>query len=164
MRCFRSYLNTSVGLSALALLLIGVLLVGPVRADSDEAIAVIVNKKSPIDNLSVKELKAAFEGYGLPGLKSRNIAIVYLRGDIENRFNLKALGISSKKVKVYWLKRVFEGESDLRKILKSAAEVKAFIGQNEASIGFILAADLDDSVKPIAIDDKKHDDLKYKLR
>ena len=145
-------------------LLISALLAASAGADQDGAIAVIVNEKSPVDNLSARELKAAFEGYGQPGAKTQNSAIVYLRGDIENRFNLKAMGISSKKVKVYWLKRVFKGESDLRKILKSAAEVKAFIAQNETSIGFIPAADLDDSVKPVTIDGKKHDDPQYKLR
>jgi ABC-type phosphate transport system substrate-binding protein len=149
---------------SIGLLLIFTLLAPPAVAAPDGAIAVVVNKGNAIDNLSGKELKAAYEGYGLPGSKDQNIAIVYLRGDIENKFNLKVLGISSKKVKVYWLKRVFAGESDLRKILKTAAEVKAFIGQNETAIGFIPAADLDDSVKPISIDAKKHDDPAYKIQ
>ena len=149
---------------SIGLLLIYMLLAAPAGADPGGTIAVIVNKGNAVDNLAVKELKAAFEGYGLPGSKDQNIPIVYLRGDIENKFNLKVLGISSKKVKVYWLKRVFAGESDLRKILKSAAEVKAFIGQNETAIGFIPMGDLDDSVKPISIDGKKHDDPEYKLQ
>jgi len=149
---------------SIGLLLIYALLAAPADADPGGAIAVVVNKGNALDNLSTKELKAAYEGYGLPGSKDPDIAIVYLRGDIENRFNLKILGISSKKVKVYWLKRVFEGESDLRKILKSPAEVKTFIGQNETAIGFIPAADLDDSVKPISIDGKKHDEPEYKLQ
>ena len=149
---------------SIGLLLICTLLAVPAVAAPDGAIAVIVNKANAVDNLSGKELKAAFEGYGLPGSKASNTAIVYLKGEVENKFNLKILGISSKKVKVYWLKRVFAGESDLRKILKTAAEVKAFIDQNETAIGFIPAVDLDDSVKPISIDGKKHDDPEYKLQ
>ena len=146
------------------LLLVCTLLALPVFADPGGAIAVIVNKENSIDDLSTKELKAAFQGYGLSGLKTQNVALVYLRGEIEDTFNLKVLGISSKKVKVYWLKRVFEGESDLRKIFKSAEKVKAFIGQNQASIGFIPATALDDSVKAISIDTKKHDDSGYALK
>ena len=136
----------------------------PAVADPGGAIAVIVNQQSPIDELSARELKAAFEGYGLPGVKTQNIALVYLRGEIEDRFNLTVLGVSSKKVKVYWLRRVFEGESDLRKIFKSADEVKTYIGENEASVGFIFAGHLDDSVKAISIDARKHDDPGYVLR
>ena len=127
-------------------------------------IAVVVNRQSPVEDLSEKQLKAAYQGYGLPGLKTPNIALGYLRGEIENTFNLTVLGISSKKVKVFWLRRVFEGESDLRKILKSADEVKAFVGGSETSIGFIPAAEVDDSVKAISIGGKKHDDPGYLLR
>ena len=133
-------------------------------ADPGGPIAVIVNPQSPVEDLSEKELKAAYEGYGLPGLKTQNIALVYLRGEIEDAFNLKVLGISSKKVKVYWLRRVFEGESDLRKILKSGDEVRAFVGGNEASIGFLPAAQVDASVKAVSINGKKPNEPGYLLR
>lgn len=146
-------------------LLLGLALAAtPAAAAPGGPIAVIVNPQNPVEDLSGKELKAAYEGYGLPGLKTQNIALVYLRGEIEDTFNLKVLGVSSKKVKVFWLRRVFEGESDLRKILKSSDEVKAFVGGSEACIGFLPAAEVDDSVKVISIDGKKHDDPGYLLR
>lgn len=125
-----------------------------------DPIAVIVNPQSPIQNLTSKELKAAYEGYGLPGI-SEEITLVYLRGDLEDAFNLSVLGISSKKVKVFWLKRVFEGESDLRRICKVVAEAKTFIGGNVECIGFIPAADLDESVRAITIDGAAYSDPGY---
>ena len=142
------------------LFVVGLLLAGPV---SGESIAVVVNPQSPIQNLTAKELKAAYEGYGLPGV-AEDVTLVYLRGKTEDAFNQGVLGISSKKVKVYWLKRVFEGESDMRKICKTATAVKAFIGENEACIGFIPAPELDDSVRAITIDAKTHDDPGYQLK
>ena len=145
-------------------LLLGLALTAAAAADPGGPIAVIVHPASPVEDLSEKELKAAYEGYGLPGLKTQNIALVYLRGEIEDSFNLKVLGMSSKKVKVYWLRRVFEGESDLRKILKTTDAVKAFVAGNEASIGFIRAAEVDDAVKAISVGGKKHDDPGYSLR
>ena len=146
------------------LLLVCTLLAGTAVADADGAIAVIINQQSPIENLSSRELKAAFEGYGLPGSGTQNIALVYLAGEIEDAFNLQVLGISSKKVKVYWLRRVYKGESDLRQILKTAAEVKAFIAANEAAIGFIPAAELDDSVRAVSIDARSPADPEYELK
>ena len=147
------------------LLLVGTLLLAmPVVAAADGTIAVIINKQSPIDDLSTRELKAAFEGYGLPGSATQNIELVYLTGGIEDSFNQKVLGVSSKRVKVYWLRRVFKGESDLRRILKTAEEGKAFSDANEAAIGFIPASELDDSVKAISIDARRHDDAEYTLR
>jgi len=147
------------------LLLVGTLLLAaPAIAASDGAIAVIINQQSSIEDLSSRELKAAFEGYGLPGSGTQNIALAYLAGEIEDTFNLKVLGISSKKVKVYWLRRVFKGESDLRQILKTADEVKAFINANEAAIGFIPASELDDSVRAVTIDAKSCDDPEYGLK
>ena len=142
------------------LLIASLLLAGPVAGES---IAVIVNPQSPMQNLTADELKAAYEGYGLPGADSEDTALVYLRGETEDAFNLAVLGISSKKVKVYWLRRVFEGESDLRKIFKTAAEVKSFVSENEDCIGFIPAADLDDSVRAITIDATGHDAAGYLL-
>lgn len=147
-----------------ALLLLCTLLAVPSGGDPGGPIAVIVNNRSPIENLSTKELRAAFEGYGLAGLETRNIALVYLRGEIEDSFNLKVLGISSKKVKVYWLRRVFEGESDMRRIFASVAEARDFVSQNEASIGFIPASELDGSVRAICIDAERHDAPGYPLR
>jgi ABC-type phosphate transport system substrate-binding protein len=144
--------------------LVGTLLAMPAVGDSTGPIAVIVNNNSPINDLSMKELKAAFQGYGLPNLKTQNIALAYVRGEIEDSFNRRVLGVSSKKVKVYWLRRVFQGESDLRRICATVAEVKKFVGQNEASIGFIPASELDDSVRAISIDDEKHDAPGYPLR
>ena len=145
-------------------LLLGMALTAVAAADAGGPIAVIVHPASPVEDLSEKELKAAYEGYGLPGLKTQNVALVYLRGETEDSFNLKVLGISSKKVKVYWLRRVFEGESDLRKILKTTDEAKAFVAGNEASIGFVPATEVDDSVKAISIGGKKQDDPEYLLR
>ena len=142
------------------LLIVSLLLVGPVAG---EPIAVIVHPGSSVQNLTSKELKEAYEGYGLPGVDDE-VTLVYLRGEIEDAFNQVVLGISSKKVKVYWLKRVFEGESDMRKICKTVAEVKAFIGENQACIGFIPAAGLDDSVRAITIDQKAHGDPEYRLK
>ena len=145
-------------------LLLGMALTAVAVADPGGPIAVIVHPASTVEDLSEKELKATYEGYGLPGLKTQNVALVYLRGETEDSFNLKVLGISSKKVKVYWLRRVFEGESDLRKILKTTDEVKAFVAGNEASIGFVPATEVDDSVKAISIGGKKQDDPEYLLR
>ena len=142
------------------LLIVSLLLTGPAAGES---IAVIVHPDSPIQNLTAKELKAAYEGYGLPGGGSEDITLAYLRGDIEDTFNQTVLGISSKKVKVYWLRRVFEGESDLRKILKTVADVKDFVAQNEQCIGFLPAAELDDSVRAITIDEVMHDAPGYFL-
>ena len=142
------------------LFVVGLLLAGPV---SGESIAVVVNPQSPIQNLTAKELKAAYEGYGLPGV-AEDVTLVYLRGKTEDAFNRSVLGISSKKVKVYWLRRVFEGESDMRRIFKTAAKVKAFIGEHQECIGYIPASELDDSVRAISIDAAGHDDPGYPLK
>ena len=154
----RSFLPV-IGLPVIGLLALGLVLPGPILADP---IAVVVHPQSSVQDLTTKELKAAYEGYGLPGI-SAEIVLVYLRGDLEDAFNLSVLGVSSKKVKVYWLRRVFEGESDLRRISKTAAEVKAFVGANKECIGFVPAGELDGSVRAITIDGAAHGDPGYPL-
>lgn len=155
----RSFLPV-IGLAVMGLLAIGPVLPGPVLADP---IAVIVHPQSSIQDLTSRELKAAYEGYGLPGI-SAEITLVYLRGDVEDAFNLSVLGVSTKKVKVYWLRRVFEGESDLRRTSKTAVEVKAFVGAYKECIGFVPAGELDGSVRAITIDGVAHGDPGYPLK
>jgi len=142
------------------LLAVSLLLAVPALADP---IVVVVNPASPIQELTSKELKAAYEGYGLPDI-SEEITLVYLRGDIEDAFNLSVLGISSKKVKVYWLRRVFEGESDLRRICKTPAEVRRFVSENADCIGFLPVPELDESVRAISIDGTPHSDPGYPVK
>lgn len=128
------------------------------------AVVLVIGKQSPVDSLSLKDLKSIYKGHRIAAFQNKTLTLAYLRGDLEDTFNQKILGLSTKKVNTYWLRKVFQGEGDVRKYFNNAAEAKRFIAVNDHAIGFIYADELDDSIKAIAIDGRSIKDPNYLLR
>jgi hypothetical protein len=116
-----------------------------------EPLVVVVDRNSPIQDISLDELRALFQGYGLPQLRATNIELVYLRGEAEDRFNLAVLGLPSRKVREYWLKKVFQGEGDARTHCRDPAAVIARVAGNQAAVGFVPAGAVSHQVQALTI-------------
>jgi hypothetical protein len=136
------------------------------RADAGGggAIAVVVSPDSPLTEISASDLKAVFQGYGLPQMRATNIILVHLKGEAEDRFNGVVLGLSSRQVRAYWLKKVFQGEGDARKYCRDAASVVERVSGNRSAIGFMYAADLVDQVRALRMDSRTPAHPDYLLR
>lgn len=69
--------------------------------------------------------------------------------EIRTSFDEYVLGKSSSQVKAYWSKLMFTGKGTPPKEAESGAEVKSLVAGNPATIGYIDASEVDDSVKVI---------------
>jgi len=121
------------------------------QARRPQPLVVVVDRDSPLEDISGADLRALFQGYGLPQLRATNIELVYLRGEAEDRFNEAVLGLPSRKVREYWLKKVFQGEGDARTHCRDAAAVLARVGGNQAAIGFVPAGAVGPQVRALTI-------------
>jgi len=66
-------------------------------------------------------------------------------------FEQKVLKKSASQVKAYWSKRVFSGKGKPPKEFSSDKDVLAFVSSEGKGIGYIDAANVDDSVKVIKV-------------
>ncbi len=154
-------------MGSLSLIVIGVVAASlsmPVLAEQDNTVVVVVARASPIHNLDLDDLRATFRGFPPVALESKVVSLAYLKGKIERFFDGRALGLSSRQVKIYWLRRVFEGEANRRRYCRDTNALKSFVSQNNSALGFIYARDLDESVRAITIDGHDHEDVEYLLR
>ncbi len=67
---------------------------------------------------------------------------------IRTEFDKKVLEKSSSQIKAYWSKLMFTGKGQPPKEV-SAADVKALVAENPATIGYVDALTVDSSVKVI---------------
>lgn len=76
----------------------------------------------------------------------------------------KVFKMDHETLKKFWLTKMFRGEiSSFPKTLSSNAAVKRFINQSETSIGYVAAAEMDDSVKALMINGKRPGEPGYPL-
>lgn len=109
--------------------------VWPLQAASDD-IAVIVNKRYPVDAATILEIKKIFLGYKEyeGGLK---IVPVDQEGEIRNRFVKKVLSLSIEQYTGYWLKKVFQ-EGTVPPLTKAnSKEVIDTVLRENSAIGYV---------------------------
>ena len=137
------------------------------RAHGEGAIAVIVNKNNPIENMTLDELRK----YCLQERKhwddNRRVTIV-LRdpGQAERQAVLQLIyQMSESDFNRYFLQREFTGEvQGVPKHLSSAAGVSRFVFNVPGALGFARAADVDGSVKVLRVNGYAPGDPRYPLR
>jgi len=133
-----------------ALVLTGFLFVLPSYSVAD--IAMIVNKQNSLTTVELKEVKLLYLGKRkkIGGVKVTPVALQ----DEHETTKVFVNGVLSKTLQQhrgYWARIVFTGKGAPPQQLKSSAEVKKWIIENPASIGFIDSADVDDTVKVTAM-------------
>ena len=74
----------------------------------------------------------------------------------------KVFKMNSNDLKKFWLSKIIKGEiASFPKTLSSNSAVKGFVSQIPEAIGYIDAALVDESVKVLAIDGKRHGEAGY---
>ncbi|MEE2023443.1 MULTISPECIES: type 2 periplasmic-binding domain-containing protein [Alkalimonas] len=114
-------------------------------------IAVIVH---PSNNASVDqaELNRLFLGRGSTFSDGSRATPMNLAEGLPARdsFDTKVLNRSSAQLKAYWSRLVFTGKGTPPAEHPTAAAMKAAVAADPSAIGYIAAADVDDSVKVVA--------------
>lgn len=114
-------------------------------------IAVIVNRDSPIDNFTHRELVDLYMGRNL-FLPSGALAVRIDQAptsSIRRAFYEELVGKSVAEVNAYWAKLLFTGQSTPPYSLDSSQKVLEVVGKNLNAIGYIDAEEVDETVKTV---------------
>jgi hypothetical protein len=145
-------------LAALVILYVGTPMIA--RAQ----VAVVVHPTNTLEELSLDKLRRLFLGQtrAFPtGVRAR---LAWHAGSA-GTFDRTALGLQPDVVRSRWMAMIFRGEAKgFPTELATAEEVKQFIRSHADAIGFLPQADVDGSVKVLAIEGKRPDDTGYVIR
>ena len=122
-------------------------------AETKLRLAVVVAKSSPLDELSLQELKNIYRGDKLTGTKL--IPFAFAAGLPERiAFDQAVLGYSPKEAAQYWIDRKIRGQSGPPQTIDSAEVVMKVIANLPGSIGYVRASDVKSYVKTLRIEGK----------
>lgn len=137
------------------------------RAAADDALAIVVNRSNPVENLSLSELRKIFLGEQTHWSNGRRITVVMLEpGNSERQAVLVQIyKMGEKDFNNYFLHGMFTGEIHAApKALPSSAEVLKFVLNVPGAIGYVKAPDVNDSVKVVRVESRLPSEKEYALR
>jgi ABC-type phosphate transport system substrate-binding protein len=149
---------------ALLLSLTLALLATPGRAGE---LAVVVNRASPLSDLSSVELVKYFKAEKTKTPGGTKLTIVMQdAGRPERDAALKFIyKMSEAEYSEYFVEATFTGAvATAPKTLSSGAAVKKFVAETPGGLGYVFASETDDSVKVLKIDGKSPGEADYKLK
>lgn len=133
----------------------------------DQSLAIIVNQSNPVDNVSFQELRTIFLGERSHWPNGRRITLVMLEpGQPERKAILRTIyRMTESDFSRHFLQGLFTGEVFVSpKTLANPVGVRKFVFNVPGAIGYVRAADVDDTVKVIRVDGHLPDDKDYALR
>jgi hypothetical protein len=126
--------------------------------------AVIVNRASTVGNVSAEDLRRFFLGKTTTAADGQPIVLAEL-APIRTRFCKSLLGLTANEVHRRWIGLVFRGDATALPFeLADAAAVKKFVAEHPGAVGYILASDVDETIKVLHIDGKLPSDPGYLLK
>ena len=153
--------------SVLTLLVAGLVSLSAPRARGQEALAVIVNKSNPVENVTLEELRK-FCTAERKFWSDNKRATVVLRdpGQAERATVLQIIyRMSESDFARYFLQAEFTGEvQSAPKHLSTGAGVRRFVFNVPGSIGFVRPDDADATVKIVRVNGCTPADPQYPLR
>lgn len=139
----------------------------PQAEANTESIAIIVNQSNPVDNLSSQELRTVFLGERSHWPNGRRITLVMMEpSQPERKIVLRDIyHMNETDFSRHFMQGVFTGEVFVSpKTLATPVGVRKFVFNVPGAIGYVRAADVDDTVKIIRVDGHLPDDKDYALR
>jgi ABC-type phosphate transport system substrate-binding protein len=151
----------------LAFLFVG--FAGPIapRAYGEGALAVIVNKNNPVENMTLDELRKYCVQERKHWADNKRVTIVLREaGQAEREAVLQLIyRMSESDFNRYFLQGEFTGEVQAApKHLSSAVGVRRFVFNVPGALGFARVADVDSSVKVLRVNGFTPGDPHYPLR
>jgi phosphate transport system substrate-binding protein len=141
----------------MAILLLSYLL-GPALVQTslaqNQEVAVVVNPKNPISNITKSELRKVFAGEKRTWAGGLSIKLVVrVTGSYERVVLLRLLGMSESEYKQYWIAQVFRGEAQAEPVaLFSNGMQKEAIGALPGAIALVMVGDVKTGMKVIKVD------------
>jgi ABC-type phosphate transport system substrate-binding protein len=136
------------------------------RSRPEQALAIVVNKANPVENLSTVELRKIFMGTRGHWPNGRRITVAMLDyGQPERKAILRQVyRMDEDAYHEHFLKEIYRGDVFATpKTLSSPVVMRKFVFNAPGAIGYLRASDVDDSVKVLRIDGHLPDDQDYNL-
>ncbi|HKI83609.1 MAG TPA: hypothetical protein VKA63_04665 [Candidatus Krumholzibacteria bacterium] len=133
---------------------------------AEREVAVIVNPKNPVNEVSLHDLRQIFRLDKTFWPNGKKIRILMLEhGTYEKDLILKRVyNMTDTELRQYWVRKITGLESsDFPRAWSSSAAVKIVVHRYPSAIGYIDARQVDSSVKVLAIDGKKPGQSNYPL-
>ena len=133
---------------------------------SGHVLVFIVNKTSPLDNLSSQDLRKVFLGERSQWPDGHRITLVMQESGQEERevFLRLVCHMQEADYNRYMLQAVFTGSiQGGPRLLSSASGVTRFVSLVPGAIGYVYADETNDSVKVIKVDGVAPDGPRYKF-
>lgn len=137
------------------------------RRTSWEGLAIVVNQKNPINNVTLWQLRQIFSGEKRWWANDRRVAPVTMpRGAAERQTVLRVIYRTNDRDvdKEFFFGR-FRGElTTAPTTLPTPGDIKKFIASTPGGIGYLRASDVDSSLKIVRINGLLPDDDGYPMR
>jgi ABC-type phosphate transport system substrate-binding protein len=132
-----------------------------------EGVAIVVNQRNPVDNMTLWQLRQVFSGERHWWGNRRHIALVTLpRGAAERLTVLRVIyRMSETDLEKEFFFGKFRGEFSSRPTtLPTPEDVRKFVSGRPGAIGFLRASDVDASLKVVRINGLLPEDDGYPMR
>jgi len=136
------------------------------RVNPDHTLAIVVNRKNPIDNLSFNELRKIFLGERNHWSNGHRIAIAMLDYGPERRTVLRLIyRMDEASYQDALLRGMFRGDVFVApKTLASPTILRKFVFNAPGAIGYLRLRDVNETVKVVRIDGLSPEDKGYRLQ
>lgn len=129
-------------------------------AEAKIRLAIVVAKNSPLNEISLQDLKNLYRGDKLSGPKL--IPFAFAAGLPERvAFDQAVLGYSPREMAQYWIDRKIRGQSGPPQTIDSAEVVMKVVANLPGSLGYVRVSELKPYVKALRIDGKAVTDEGY---
>jgi ABC-type phosphate transport system substrate-binding protein len=136
----------------LAWTLIGVLILVTVLAAQSSAIKVIAHSSVSVSQISLEDLKGVFLETRTSLADGSHAEPVLLRsGDIHDAFVKRYMGKTVAGLDNYYRSLVFTGKGAMPKVLRSDAEVVAYVKNTRGAIGYVSIGSSSAGVKTLDV-------------
>jgi ABC-type phosphate transport system substrate-binding protein len=135
--------------------------------DPQHALAIIVNRSNPVENLSLAELRKIFMGERSRWPSGHRVVVTMMESGHPERDAIlrEVYDMSENGYRDYFLRERYTGGAPTSpKTLSSSIILRKFVFNTPGAIGYLRASDVDDSVKVVSIDGRLPDELDYKLQ
>jgi hypothetical protein len=134
-------------------------------AGEGRAIAIVVAKSFPMEEMSFGDLKRLYLGNTIVAGGKTLVPLTYPKNTPERRiFDSAVLGMSTDEVGRYWIDRRIRGQSGPPKSIESADVALRVISKLSGALGFVRADATSQDVKVLKIDGKLPGDPGYRVR
>jgi hypothetical protein len=128
-------------------------------------LAVVVAQNSPLEELSIHDLKHLYMGDQILGPGGKKLIPIAMRPGSSERsaFEQAVLGMNPERIASYWIDRKIRGQSGPPTSVDTADVLRRVVSKLDGGIGYVPEGEVRDFLKVVRIDGKGPADLGYRV-